>query len=46
MGVQETWSVIDRTLSYIGGVVVGREFADQLGGPIRHRTDVGPGGDA
>jgi regulator of sigma E protease len=35
MGVQETWYVIDRTLSYIGGVVVGREAADQLGGPIR-----------
>src|SRR6202030_1212453 len=34
MGVQETWFVIDRTLSYIGGVVVGREAADQLGGPI------------
>ncbi len=35
MGVQETWFVIDRTLNYIGGVVVGREAADQLGGPIR-----------
>jgi regulator of sigma E protease len=35
MGVQETWFVIDRTLSYIGGVVVGRESTDQLGGPIR-----------
>ena len=35
MGVQETWFVIDRTLSYIGGVMVGREAADQLGGPIR-----------
>jgi regulator of sigma E protease len=35
MGVQETRFVIDRTLSYIGGVVVGREAADQLGGPIR-----------
>ena len=35
MGVQETWFVIDRTLRYIGGVVVGREAADQLGGPIR-----------
>jgi len=35
MGVQETWFVVDRTLSYIGGVVVGREAADQLGGPIR-----------
>ena len=35
LGVQGTWFVIDRTLSYIGGVVVGREAADQLGGPIR-----------
>jgi regulator of sigma E protease len=35
MGAQETWFVIDRTLSYIVGVVVGRESADQLGGPIR-----------
>ncbi len=35
MSVQETWSVIDRTLGYIGGVIVGREAASQLGGPIR-----------
>jgi regulator of sigma E protease len=35
LGAQETWFVIDRTLSYLGGVVVGREAADQLGGPIR-----------
>jgi regulator of sigma E protease len=35
MGVQETRFVIDRTLSYIGGVIIGREAADQLGGPIR-----------
>jgi regulator of sigma E protease len=35
MGVQETWFIVDRTLSYIGGVVVGRESADQLGGPAR-----------
>jgi regulator of sigma E protease len=34
-GVQETWFVVDRTLSYIGGVFTGREAADQLGGPIR-----------
>jgi regulator of sigma E protease len=34
-GVTETWFVIERTLSYIGGVIVGREAADQLGGPIR-----------
>jgi regulator of sigma E protease len=35
MSVEETWSVIDRTLSYIGGVIAGREAANQLGGPIR-----------
>jgi len=35
MGAQETWFVVDRTLSYIGGVFTGRESADQLGGPIR-----------
>jgi len=35
MGVQETWFVVDKTLSYIGGVIIGREAADQLGGPIR-----------
>jgi regulator of sigma E protease len=34
-GAQETWFVVDRTLSYIGGVFSGREAADQLGGPIR-----------
>ena len=32
---RETWFVVDRTLSYIGGVFTGREAADQLGGPIR-----------
>jgi regulator of sigma E protease len=35
MGVEETWFVVDRTLSYLAGVIVGREAADQLGGPIR-----------
>jgi regulator of sigma E protease len=35
LGVKETWFVVDRTLSYLGGVIVGREPADQLGGPIR-----------
>jgi len=34
-GVSETWFVVERTLSYLGGVIVGREAADQLGGPIR-----------
>ncbi len=35
MGVQESWDVIDQTLSYVGGVIIGRKSADQLGGPIR-----------
>jgi regulator of sigma E protease len=35
LATEETWSVIDRTLSYIGGVIAGREAANQLGGPIR-----------
>ncbi len=35
MGVEESWFIVDRTLSYIGGVVVGREAADQVGGPAR-----------
>jgi regulator of sigma E protease len=35
MGVEETWFVVDRTMSYLAGVIVGRESADQLGGPIR-----------
>ena len=35
LGVQRTWFVAERTLSYLGGVLSGREAADQLGGPIR-----------
>jgi len=35
MGVEKTWFIIDRTMSYLAGVVIGRESADQLGGPIR-----------
>jgi regulator of sigma E protease len=31
----ETWYVIERTFTYIGRLVVGRESADQLSGPIR-----------
>lgn len=32
---KETWFIIERTAGYIGGVIVGREKADQIGGPIR-----------
>jgi regulator of sigma E protease len=35
LGAQETWFVVDRTISYLAGIVAGREAADQLGGPIR-----------
>jgi regulator of sigma E protease len=35
LGTQETWFVVERTMSYLAGVVTGREAADQLGGPIR-----------
>jgi regulator of sigma E protease len=34
MGVEESWFVVDRTMSYLGGIIVGREKADQLSGPI------------
>jgi regulator of sigma E protease len=34
-GTLETWFIIERTFSYIGGLFSGRECADQLGGPIR-----------
>jgi regulator of sigma E protease len=34
-GTLETWFIIERTFSYIGGLFAGRECADQLGGPIR-----------
>lgn len=35
LGVAETWFVLERTLSYVGGLITGREATDQLGGPIR-----------
>jgi regulator of sigma E protease len=31
----ETWYVIERTGSYLGGLVIGRESPEQLSGPIR-----------
>lgn len=34
LGVEESWFIIERTVSYIRGVFVGRESLDQLGGPI------------
>jgi regulator of sigma E protease len=35
LGAQETWFVVEKTMEYIGKVIVGRESANQLGGPIR-----------
>ncbi len=35
LGVRETKFIITSTLSYIGDVIIGRQSADQLGGPIR-----------
>ena len=35
LGALESWFIVDRTFSYIGGIFAGRECADQLGGPIR-----------
>nr|WP_321444451.1 RIP metalloprotease RseP [uncultured Cohaesibacter sp.] len=34
-GVEETYFIVERTLGYIGRIFVGKEDADQLGGPIR-----------
>lgn len=34
-GVKETWFIVERTFGYIGNIIIGREKADQLGGPIR-----------
>lgn len=34
-GVEETWDVIVRTGEYVGGIIAGRNPADQLGGPIK-----------
>jgi regulator of sigma E protease len=35
VGVAETWYVVERTFDYLGKLIVGRESADQLSGPIR-----------
>lgn len=35
LGVRETFFIVTRTLSYLNDVILGRESADQLGGPIR-----------
>jgi regulator of sigma E protease len=35
LGVEETYFVIERSLCFVAGVIIGRESANQLGGPIR-----------
>lgn len=35
MAASSTWSIVSMTGQYIGGVVMGRESADQISGPIR-----------
>jgi len=34
-GVRETRYVVERTMTYISRLIVGREYADQLSGPLR-----------
>jgi regulator of sigma E protease len=34
LGLEETWMVVDRTLTYVGRVAAGHESADQLSGPV------------
>lgn len=34
LALEETWSVVHRTGTYVGGLISGRESADQLSGPI------------
>ncbi len=34
-GVERTWDLITGTLSYVAGIFVGTQSADQVGGPIR-----------
>ena len=35
LGAYETWYVVERTIGYIGKLLVGRESVDQLSGPLR-----------
>jgi regulator of sigma E protease len=35
MGADKTWFVVETTLTYLRDVVVGRQSADQIGGPIK-----------
>lgn len=35
MGVQKTYGIVRSTFAYLGNVFMGRQSADQLGGPVR-----------
>jgi regulator of sigma E protease len=35
LGLMQTWFIVDQTLQYLFKVFIGRESADQLGGPIK-----------
>jgi regulator of sigma E protease len=35
MGAEETYFIVERSLCFVAGVMIGRESADQLGGPAR-----------
>jgi regulator of sigma E protease len=35
LGAERTWLVVDTTLTYLREVVIGRQSADQIGGPIK-----------
>ena len=35
MGVKESWFVVASTMQYLGKLTMGKESADQLGGPVR-----------
>jgi regulator of sigma E protease len=35
LGAKETWSIVDRTFSFIGGLFAGTECADQVGGVVK-----------
>ena len=34
LGIKKSWFVVDRTVRYFGGLIVGTESADQISGPI------------
>lgn len=37
-GLEETWFIVDRTGAYVAGLFAGKEYADNISGPIRIAT--------